>query len=186
MVKRRPVIVVSRHETHARRLCTVIPLSTTSPTPKRNWHHPLPHLKVTGWQANAPTWAKCDMLVTVSFERLNKPYTKTRSGRNYVTLKLDQTDIAAVLTCLRAYFGIWHRPKSWVARSQRVAALRIGARRQSRASPDAGPRPGGACGVTERHEALSVTISTSPPWALVRLTWVTGAARACLYAFGWD
>ena len=46
------------------------------------------------------------MLVTVSFERLHKPYTRTRSGRNYVTHKLDQTDIAAVLTCLRAYFGI--------------------------------------------------------------------------------
>ena len=51
-------------------------------------------------------WAKCDMLATVSFDRLNKPYIKTRSGRNYVTHKLDATDIAAVFACLRAYFGI--------------------------------------------------------------------------------
>ena len=106
MVKRRPVIVVSRHETHHRRLCTVVPLSTTSPTPQRNWHHPLPHLQVTGWQANGPMWAKCDMLVTVSFERLNKPYVKTRSGRQHVTHKLDAADMSAVLSCLRAYFGI--------------------------------------------------------------------------------
>ena len=106
MVKRRPEIVVSRHETHHRRLCTVVPLSTTTPAPQRSWHHPLPHLKVTGWQANAPMWAKCDMLVTVSFDRLNKPYQKTRSGRNHVTHKLDTADMAAVLACLRAYFGV--------------------------------------------------------------------------------
>lgn len=51
-------------------------------------------------------WAKCDMLATVSFERLNKPYLKTRSGRNHVTHKLDATDMTAVLVCLRAYFGV--------------------------------------------------------------------------------
>jgi uncharacterized protein YifN (PemK superfamily) len=51
-------------------------------------------------------WAKCDMLATVSFDRLNKAYTKTRSGRNYVTHKLDAADMESVLACLRAYFGI--------------------------------------------------------------------------------
>ena len=51
-------------------------------------------------------WAKCDMLATVSFDRLNKPYVKTRSGRNHVTHRLDDPDLVAVLACLRAYFGI--------------------------------------------------------------------------------
>lgn len=106
MVKRRPVVIVSRHETHDRRLCTVVPLSTTAPHPVRSWHHALPHLIVSGWQASGPMWAKCDMLATVSFERLNKPYVRTRSGRNYITHKLDPADLAAVLAGIRAYIGV--------------------------------------------------------------------------------
>lgn len=106
MVKRRPVVVISRHETHGRNLCTVVPLSTTAPAPPRSWHHPLPHLAVIGWNAKAPIWAKCDMICTVSTERLRKPYTKTRHGRNHVTQALDPADLAAVLACVRAYLGI--------------------------------------------------------------------------------
>ena len=106
MVKRRPVVVVSRHETHRRKLCTVVPISTTAPSPQRGWHHPIPHVTVTGWQANAPMWIKCDMLATVSFERLNKPYLKTRTGRKHVTHRLADADIAAVAQCIRYYLGL--------------------------------------------------------------------------------
>ena len=106
MVKRRPVVIVSRHETHNRRLCTVVPLSTTAPDPIRSWHHPMPHLKLTGWVANGAIWAKCDMLSTVSFERLNKTYTRTRHGRNYITHKLDSEDLKAILAGIRAYLGL--------------------------------------------------------------------------------
>jgi mRNA interferase MazF len=103
MVKRRPVIVVSRRESHGRFLATVVPLSTTRPDPVQLWHHELPHLKITGWQPNGTIWAKCDMLATASFDRLNKPYLKTRHGRNYVTHRLDVADLEAVRACLRAY-----------------------------------------------------------------------------------
>lgn len=106
MVKRRPAIVVSRRETHSRGLCTVVPLSTTAPLPPRAWHHPMPHLRVIGWQAAGDIWAKCDVLCTVSTERLRKPYTKTRHGRNHVTQSLDPTDLAAVLACIRAYLAL--------------------------------------------------------------------------------
>lgn len=52
-------------------------------------------------------WAKCDMLVTVSFERLNKPYRRTRrSGRQYVEVTLSTQDVAAIDTCLRAYLQL--------------------------------------------------------------------------------
>lgn len=105
MIKRRPVIVVSRHETHNRRLCTVVPLSTTAPDPVAAWHHLLAHIKIAGWQASGPMWAKCDMLATVSFERLNKPYVKTRHGRNFITYKLDAGDLAAVTAGIRAYLA---------------------------------------------------------------------------------
>ncbi|TAM88997.1 MAG: hypothetical protein EPN41_04700 [Candidimonas sp.] len=33
MVKQRPVVVISKTSTHARGLCTVVPLSTTLPVP---------------------------------------------------------------------------------------------------------------------------------------------------------
>ena len=36
----------------------------------------MPHLKVLGWEATAPMWAKGDMVATVSYHRLNKPYRK--------------------------------------------------------------------------------------------------------------
>ena len=51
-------------------------------------------------------WAKCDMLAPVSFERLNKPYVKTRDRRHYITHNLDQADLAAVLAGVRAYAGL--------------------------------------------------------------------------------
>lgn len=106
MIKRRPVVVVSRHETHHRQLCTVVPLSTTSPDVPRSWHHAMPHLSVIGWIAKAPMWAKCDMVTTVSFERLRKPYKKSRQGRHYVTHALHEDDLNAVLAGLRSYLGL--------------------------------------------------------------------------------
>lgn len=106
MIKRRPVIVISKHDRHRHRMCTVIPLSTTAPDPVRAWHHEMPHLKITGWQANGPIWAKCDMLSSVSLDRLDKPYIKTRSGRNYVTHVLSEQDLTVVIGCVRAYLSI--------------------------------------------------------------------------------
>lgn len=106
MVKRRPAVVVSRKDAHSGSLCTVVPLSTTAPKLPQAWHHPLPHVRVTGWQANGVMWAKCDMLATVSFDRLNKPYVRTRTGRNYITHALDPADLAAVLAGIRSYLGL--------------------------------------------------------------------------------
>jgi uncharacterized protein YifN (PemK superfamily) len=106
MVKRRPVIVVSRRETHNRKLCAVVPISTTAPDPIERWHHALPHLRISGWSPAGLMWAKCDMLATVSFDRLNKPYVKTRHGRNYVTHKLDDGDLGSVLAGISAFFAL--------------------------------------------------------------------------------
>lgn len=107
MVKRRPVVVVSCEDSHQRSLCTVVPISTTAPVPPRPWHHPLPHLIVTGWHPKADMWAKCDMLATVSFERLNAPYLKSRSGgRRYQNHILAASDLDAVRQCIRAYLGL--------------------------------------------------------------------------------
>lgn len=106
MVKRRPVIVVSSHASHHRNLCTVVPLSTTAPAPPHAWHHSLPNFTVPGWRAAAVMWAKCDMLATVSFDRLNAPYLKSRSGRRYLVHELPAADLEAVRQCVRVYLGL--------------------------------------------------------------------------------
>ncbi len=101
MIKRRPVVVVSRHEAHRSKLCSVVALSTTAPAPPLKWHHHMPHLRVTGWSAEDGVWAKCDMLATVSLERLNKPYIKRRTGRQYIDHQLPDQDMQAILSCIR-------------------------------------------------------------------------------------
>ena len=106
MVKKRPVVVISSKESHSRRLCTVVPFSTTAPEPRMPWHHPLPHVIVPGLRAAAPMWAKCDMLATVGFERLNKPYVKTRQGRIYRSVFLCSADVQAIEVCLRSYLQL--------------------------------------------------------------------------------
>jgi uncharacterized protein YifN (PemK superfamily) len=101
MIKRRPVVVVSRHDAHRSKLCSVVPLSTTAPNPSLKWHHHMPHLRVTGWSADAGVWAKCDVITTVSLERLNKPYIKRRTGRQYIEHQLQNQDLLAVLDCIK-------------------------------------------------------------------------------------
>jgi uncharacterized protein YifN (PemK superfamily) len=102
MIKRRPVVVVSRHDAHRSQLCCVVALSTTAPSTVKSWHHHMPHLRIAGWTADEGVWAKCDMLATVSLERLNKSYIRHRSGRQYITHLLSDADLASVLTCIKA------------------------------------------------------------------------------------
>lgn len=106
IIKRRPVVVISRRDASGGRLATVIPLSTTAPSTTQPWHHPMPHLRIKGWPDTPTTWAKCDLICTVSFLRLNKPYIKTRSGRSYITAALDPIDLAQIRTGVRAWLHL--------------------------------------------------------------------------------
>lgn len=81
MVKTRPVVVVSSKESHARGVCTVVPLSTTQPHPAESWHCEIRRFPVPGFQTPEMMWAKCDMVSTVGFVRLHQPYIRSRSGR---------------------------------------------------------------------------------------------------------
>jgi uncharacterized protein YifN (PemK superfamily) len=104
MVKRRPVVVVSRKDSHVRHLCTVVPISSTPPDERKIWHHPLPQLRVPGFDDTEDRWAKCDMIATVSFERLTKPYRLTRGhGRQFIGVHLSDADLAAVRECIKHY-----------------------------------------------------------------------------------
>ncbi|TCP10894.1 uncharacterized protein YifN (PemK superfamily) [Crenobacter luteus] len=105
MLKRRPVVVISPSATHGRKLCTVIPLSTTAPDPVMPWHYPLQRNPNPLETQPVQVWAKCDMLYTVAFERLDKFHRKTRNGREYLSPSMSAEDFAGVLTGVRAYLS---------------------------------------------------------------------------------
>lgn len=103
MVKRRPVVVISHKETHARKLCTVVPISTTAPEKHLDHHCQLsesPFPENFGYQT---CWVKCDMLYTVSFDRLDKLHRKTRRGRDYFMPKVSEDDWSSIVSGVQAY-----------------------------------------------------------------------------------
>lgn len=83
MVKRRPVVVLSPRFRNRDQLCTIVPLSTTTPRPVCAYHSriiidpPLP------FPYDSPdVWIKGDMLCAVAFSRLSIPFDgKDLSGK---------------------------------------------------------------------------------------------------------
>lgn len=103
MVKVRPVVIVSPSSRHGSRLCTVVPLSTTAPNPVQKWHVKLTQNPNPIETETVEVWAKCDMLYTVSFDRLDKFHRKTRKGREYFAPAMNKDDFAHILAGVRAY-----------------------------------------------------------------------------------
>jgi len=109
MVKRRPVVVVSKTSTHGRGLCTVVPFSTTEPNPQMPWHvfifnpldghlprhHPFGHPGLV--------WAKCDMLYTVAFERVTRVHRRINGKRDYLGVRVSARDLDDILNGVYAY-----------------------------------------------------------------------------------
>lgn len=106
MVKVRPVIVVSPSETNSRRLCCVIPLSTTEPKPVKSWHVQLAKNPVPNWNPTAVIWAKCDMVMTVSFERLDRPHRRQGGKRDYYLPKLSEIELQEVINGVESYLQL--------------------------------------------------------------------------------
>ena len=100
MVKRRPVVVVAP-PWGRQSLSTVVPLSTTPPDILMPYHYPFSDNPIPG--RSEPTWAKCDMVTTVSLERLDR----IKLGRgSYEILQLSDGDFEAIKTCLRLFLGL--------------------------------------------------------------------------------
>lgn len=99
MVKRRPAVVLAGRLPHRDGLCTVVPFSTTAPS------RDLPYVVRLELAAPLPApfdapvmWAKCDMIATVCFERLDLFRTpRDATGtRKYLTPKLTEADFDRV------------------------------------------------------------------------------------------
>jgi mRNA interferase MazF len=109
MVKRRPAIVVSPRLPHRDRLCTVVPISSSPGARELDYVVRLelsPSLpKPFDYEV---TWAKCDMLATVSFERLELFRTdRDHTGRRrYVQPKLSELDMLRVRKGILFALGI--------------------------------------------------------------------------------
>jgi len=81
MTKVRPVVVISPRRRRGPGLYTVVPLSTQIPKPVEPFHHLMDPRSVPVELGSKLSWAKCDMLYTVSLDRLSQ--VKRRGG--YVT-----------------------------------------------------------------------------------------------------
>jgi mRNA interferase MazF len=99
MVKRRPAIVISPRLPHRDGLCTVVPISADQPdhdvryVVRLEFDLPLPDpfsYKVA--------WAKCDMLATVGFARLDLFHTERDQygKRRYLHPKLSEVDLQRI------------------------------------------------------------------------------------------
>jgi mRNA interferase MazF len=111
MTKRRPAIVISPRLPHRDGLCTVVPISSdegdhrTDYIIRLEFKPPLP----------APfsydvAWAKCDMLSTVGFGRLDLFHTERdqEGKRKYLHPKLPQTDLERVKKGVLFALGMGH------------------------------------------------------------------------------
>lgn len=94
MVKIRPVVVIARNR-HNSKLVTIVPISSTEPVPVRNCHYELPVNPMPG-NPHIRSWAKCDMVTTVSIDRLDRIKTRTPEGRVYVVPSLSDADFELV------------------------------------------------------------------------------------------
>ena len=107
MVKLRPVVVVSPKTLKRNRLVTVVPLSTRAPDPVQKFHHKLDPASLPPPLASKQTsWAKCDMLYTVRFERLDLPWGKREKGkRSYYKHRVTEADLEAIYIAVLAGLG---------------------------------------------------------------------------------
>ncbi len=81
MVKARPVVVVTKEHRGRPLLCTVVPFSTTHPDPILDFHVRIDEQRLPRPLSNNETWAKCDMLYTLSLDRLER----IRCGKDRAT-----------------------------------------------------------------------------------------------------
>lgn len=88
MVKKRPVIVISKHK-HNSRLLGVVPISTTEPVPALEYHIQMDPVFCEINLSSEKSWVKCDMVNVVSLERLNLVRNKHSGQRDTPNVGVD-------------------------------------------------------------------------------------------------
>lgn len=106
MVKKRLCITISPRLRRREGLVAVVPLTQTPPHVLEPWHVPL-IIDVPHWGADR-RWAACDMVATVSFQRLNQPHSKNvnTGARRHHQIELDPAIVADLRRAVRAGLGL--------------------------------------------------------------------------------
>lgn len=103
MRKPRPAVIVSPRLRRRPMLAAVIPLSFTAPEPLEDYHCQLELQRPLPEPFGSPVcWAKCDMVATVSLDRLDrfKERHPVTGARQYRTGQLDAEQIKEVQKAL--------------------------------------------------------------------------------------
>lgn len=102
MVKRRPVVVVSKAKQN---LAIVVPLSTTAPFPIETCHYEISQGSLPSSLRGNPCWAKCDMISSVALWRMDRVMNgkcPTTGKRIYLNHRISQADLDGIRQALRA------------------------------------------------------------------------------------
>ena len=102
IIKTRPVVVISPNHMRRPGLVAVIPLSTTAPLHMEAYHYLLHGNPVPGSDAKV-VWAKCDLVATVSIERLDRK--KVGRGR-YAVGHVSMEQVRAMRRCAAISLGL--------------------------------------------------------------------------------
>ncbi|MFN4039062.1 MAG: type II toxin-antitoxin system PemK/MazF family toxin [Erythrobacter sp.] len=109
MVKRRLAVVISPKLKNRNELCTVVPLSTSSPDPVEGYHCliVLPQEPPHPYEGREK-WVKADMLATVAYSRLTLPFHKAERNRprRSVQMRIQGEQFEQIMTCVRRALGI--------------------------------------------------------------------------------
>lgn len=106
MVKVRPVIVVAPALPGRNGLCTVVALSTVKPKVLQLYQHEMSQESLKELSSDL-SWAKCDMIYTVSFDRLDRIKVRLDGGkRGYITGKATAEDLLAVEEAILKGLGL--------------------------------------------------------------------------------
>lgn len=102
MVKPRQVVVLWKHKSNAK-LIYIVPLSTTPPHDETLTVQldklPIPR---QGQDANTPIWVKCDMVYTVSTDRLSMPVSRAsrRAAAAPININISTPQLMNVRECV--------------------------------------------------------------------------------------
>jgi mRNA interferase MazF len=103
--KKRPVIVVTPRLAFRDKLAMIVPTSTTEPKHPQEFQVRLSKNYHPTEPDDLPVWAKCDLVCSVSFARLDR----FKSGmRSYVAPEISAEDLAAVRRGILAALGFRH------------------------------------------------------------------------------
>jgi uncharacterized protein YifN (PemK superfamily) len=141
MVKKRPVVVIARNRAN-NKLVTVVPLSTTEPDVMETHHYQLPKNPVPAYKTRK-CWAKCDMIATVSIERMDR----LKDGWNRVVPEITAADLNAIRLCVVNALQL----KNTILDTQNAAAAAIAAAASAAAASAVAPASSAASVVSDTN-----------------------------------